>query len=57
MIKLILNEIHLNKIFFNKLQKVLIIFNTAYGRRHLKLFINCHVSWDTMYLFNLSIHQ
>ena len=23
--------------------------NTVYGRRHLKLFINCHVSWDTLY--------
>ena len=23
---------------------------TNYGRRHLKLFTNCHVSWDTLYL-------
>ena len=22
---------------------------TNYGRRHLKLFTNCHVSWDTLY--------
>ena len=23
---------------------------TNYGRRHFKLFTNCHVSWDTLYL-------
>ena len=23
---------------------------TNYGRRHLKLFTNCHVSWDTLYI-------
>ena len=23
---------------------------TNYGRRHLKLCTNCHVSWDTLYL-------
>ena len=23
---------------------------TNYGRRHLKLFTNCHVSWDTLYV-------
>ena len=32
-----------------KLRKVFNI-NTVYGRRHLKLFTNCHVSWDTLYL-------
>ena len=34
-----------------KLRKVFNI-NTVYGRRHLKLFTNCHVSWDTLYLIN-----
>ena len=24
---------------------------TNYGRRHLKLFTNCHVSWDTLYIY------
>ena len=24
-----------------------------YGRRHFKLFINCHVSWDTLYIIIL----
>ena len=23
---------------------------TYHGRRHFKLFTNCHVSWDTLYL-------
>jgi len=23
---------------------------TYYGRRHFKLFTNCHVSWDTLYV-------
>ena len=23
---------------------------TDYGRRHFKLFTNCHVSWDTLYI-------
>ena len=23
---------------------------TSYGRRHFKLFTNCHVSWDTLYI-------
>ena len=27
-----------------------IISNTVNGRRHLKLFTNCHVSWDTQTL-------
>ena len=22
-----------------------------YGRRHFKIFTNCHVSWDTLYVF------
>ena len=26
-----------------------LISNTVYGRRHSLLFINCHVSWDTLY--------
>ena len=26
---------------------------TNYGRRHLKLFTNCHVSWDTLYITKL----
>ena len=26
-----------------------LISNTACGRRHSKLFTNCHVSWDTLY--------
>ena len=30
--------------------KTILISNTAYGRRHSKLFTNCHVSWDTLYL-------
>ena len=33
----------------NKLQKVL-NFNKILGRRHSKLFTNCHVSWDTLYI-------
>ena len=28
---------------------------TNYGRRHLKLFTNCHVSWDTMYIITLRL--
>ena len=24
--------------------------STNYGRRHFKLFTNCHVSWDTLYV-------
>ena len=24
---------------------------TYYGRRHLKLFVNCYVSWDTLYVY------
>ena len=24
--------------------------NTVYGGRHSKLFTNCHVSWDTLYV-------
>ena len=27
---------------------------TNYGRRHLKLFTNCHVSWDTLYVHSKS---
>ena len=36
-----LNEINCKKSF---------ISNTVCGRRHPKLFTNCHVSWDTLYL-------
>ena len=32
-----------------------IISNIVYGRRHLKLFTNCHVSRDTLYLISLFI--
>ena len=38
------------KDFFNEINyKKSLIFNTVYGRRHSYLFINCHVSWDTLY--------
>ena len=30
--------------------KMTVMSNTVYGRRHSKLFINCHVSWDTLYI-------
>ena len=30
-----------------------LISNTVCGRRHSKLFTNCHVSWDTLYLNKL----
>ena len=36
----------------NKLQTSL-TSNTVYGRRHSKLFTNCHVSWDSKYLATL----
>ncbi len=26
---------------------------TNYGRRHFNLFTNCHVSWDTLYVWHL----
>ena len=40
----------LSKRFFfrNKLQKVFQYIYTVYGRRHSKLFTNCHVSWDNL---------
>ena len=45
------SKIYLSKHFFNELNcKISLIFdNRVYGRRHSKLFINCHVSWDTLY--------
>ena len=37
--------------FFKEINcKKSLISNTVYGRRHSKLFTNCHVSWDTLYL-------
>ena len=30
-----------------------LISNTVCGRKHSKLFTNCHVSWDTQYLNKL----
>ena len=41
----------LSKRFFfrSKLQKVFQYIYTVYGRRHSKLFTNCHVSWGVMY--------
>ena len=27
-----------------------LVLKKNYGRRHLKLFTNCHVSWDTLYV-------
>ena len=37
------------KDFLNEINcKQPLISNTVYGRRHSKLFINCHVSWDTL---------
>ena len=39
------------KDFFNEINcKKPLTSNTVYERRHSKLFINCHVSWDTMYM-------
>ena len=48
MIKLISkkNIFELNFVLTNPWKNQLSI--TVYGRRHLKLFINCHVSWDTL---------
>ena len=38
------------KDFFNEMNcKKSLLFNTVYGRRHSKLFTNCHVLWDTLY--------
>ena len=38
------------KDFLNEINcKQPLISNTVYGRRHSKIFINCHVSWDTLY--------
>ena len=39
------------KDFLNELNCIKpLLSNTVYGRRHLKLFTNCLVSWDTLYL-------
>ena len=36
---------------FNEMTcKKSLISNMIYGRRHSKLFKNCHVSWDTLYI-------
>ena len=32
-----------------------IVSNTVYGRRHSKLFTNCHVSCDTLYLNSIIV--
>ena len=47
----------LAKYFLNEINcKQPLISNTVYGRRHSRLFTNCHVSWDTLYhLFVLNI--
>ena len=43
--------------------KMFIIFSwgsnnlTNYGKRHFKLFTNCHVSWDILYLHTYSESQ
>ena len=38
------------KEFFNEINCVnSSIYTIIYGRRHSKLFTNCHVSWDTLY--------
>ena len=45
------------KVLFNEINcKKFLISYTVYERRHLKLFTNCHVSWDTLYL-NLSNYE
>ena len=41
-------KIYLSKSFFNFINCK--TSNTVYRRRHSKLFTNCHVSWDTLYL-------
>ena len=41
----------LAKYFLNEINcKQPLISNTVYGRRHSRLLINCHVSWDTLYI-------
>ena len=43
------SKIYLSKTFFNEFNSEKSLkFNTVYGRRHSKLFTNCHVSRDTL---------
>ena len=35
-------------------EKKCLIFNTVYERGHSKLFTNCHVSWDTLYIDDIT---
>ena len=35
---------------FNIVLIISFLLKIYYGRRHLKLFTNCHVSWDTLYV-------
>ena len=40
------------KYFLNEINcKQPLISNTVYGRRHSKQFTNCHVLWDTLYIY------
>ena len=43
----------LNFLLFSFVSKDL----TIYERRHLRLFTNCHVSWDTLYLTTIQLYQ
>ena len=54
---LLLNYILLwNQLYHNTTKRCFLLFSLVlknlinYGRRHLKLFTNCHVSWDTLYV-------
>jgi len=44
------NHIIVNFYFSKNICKKPLIFNSVCGRRHSKLFTNCHVSWDTLYI-------
>ena len=45
------------KVLFNKINcKKSLISYTIYGRRHLKLFTNFHVSWDTLYELDINFN-
>ena len=44
------SKIYLSKRFLNVINcKQPLKSNKVYGRRHLKLFTNCHVLWDILY--------
>ena len=47
------SKIYLSKDFVTEINcKKSVISYKVHGRRHSKLFTNCHVSWDTLYLLN-----